>query len=284
MKKYLLLLLLFAISIVLFTNIPIYAKGQEHPIIKAFPGFTLDDLESEYKNFNKYDEFKIHNTKKDDFERKTVKGKYWYVYYEKRDASGNIDESVSHAELIENYKSAALEKGGKIMYEDDYELTFTIPLDNGNITWGHLDPGSGYYRIYIIEEKTLQVQLTFGADEIKAELDSKGHIAIYGILFDIGKATLKPEATKALVEIVKLMIKFPTLNIEIQGHTDNTGTDAINMKLSQQRADAVKSYILLFGVDSNRLSTKGYGPNQPVASNDTEEGRTKNRRVELVKK
>ena len=83
--------------------------------------------------------------------------------------------------------------------------------------------------------------------------------------------------------MVKLMKNYSDLKLEIQGHTDNTGSRDYNLKLSEKRAETVKSFLVLYGIDSSRMTTKGYGPDQPVSSNDTEEGRAQNRRVELKK-
>ncbi len=99
--------------------------------------------------------------------------------------------------------------------------------------------------------------------------------------FDFDKATLKPEGKAKLDELTK---QLGGINLEViiaVGHTDSVGTDAYNQKLSVRRADAVKSYLVSKGVESNRVYTEGKGEKQPVASNATAEGRAKNRRVEI---
>lgn len=88
---------------------------------------------------------------------------------------------------------------------------------------------------------------------------------------------------KQLQHIVTLLIQYPGLNLEVQGHTDSQGEDAYNLELSQARAASVVEYLKLFGIDAQRLTPKGYGETQPAGNNDTEAGRAKNRRVELVK-
>jgi outer membrane protein OmpA-like peptidoglycan-associated protein len=118
---------------------------------------------------------------------------------------------------------------------------------------------------------------------MKALLDEKGRVQLYGILFDLDQATLQPESTKQLQHVVSLMKENPDLRLEVQGHTDNQGSDNYNRELSQRRAETVVTYLGLFGIDSRRLVSKGYGESQPVNPNTTEEGRAKNRRVELVK-
>ena len=106
----------------------------------------------------------------------------------------------------------------------------------------------------------------------------------YDITFDVGKATLKPESDKEIARIVALMIDNPNLCYEVQGHTDNTGSAASNMKLSQKRAQAVVDRMVKLGVPKDRLTAVGKGQEEPIADNDTEEGRAQNRRVVFVKK
>ncbi len=106
---------------------------------------------------------------------------------------------------------------------------------------------------------------------------------IYSILFDTGKSTLKPESKAAIAEIAKLMNNRPTLKLFVVGHTDSTGGFEANMKLSRDRAAAVtQSLVSDYGIEAARLTPHGVGPLSPVATNTIEEGRTKNRRVDLV--
>lgn len=257
------------------------AEVKDHPVIKPIPGSTLDSSHSEYKNFDAYT-FKYEQN--GESVEKKVKGKYWKLDYNFLKEDGKRDESVSVLEILENFKQAALEKSGEVLREDDRNLIFTL-ISDGIKIWTHLEAGSwkGWYRLHIVEEKGFKKKLTFDAEEIKKELDEKGQIAIYGIYFDLDKSTLKIEAEKTLIEIVKLMKSYPELKIEIQGHTDSQGSREYNLKLSEKRSETVKSFITLYGIDSSRMTTKGFGPDKPIASNDTEEGRSKNRRVELKK-
>ncbi|MEY2637068.1 MAG: hypothetical protein RLZZ197_1544 [Bacteroidota bacterium] len=110
----------------------------------------------------------------------------------------------------------------------------------------------------------------------------KGNTAtINNLFFDLGKATLKPESGPELKRILQVMTENKSLVIEISGHTDNTGSDEINDKLSLERANAVKENLLKGGIDTSRIRTKGYGKSKPKADNSTEEGRQINRRVEI---
>jgi outer membrane protein OmpA-like peptidoglycan-associated protein len=118
---------------------------------------------------------------------------------------------------------------------------------------------------------------------MKTALDKDGRIILYDILFDYDKATVQQSSDKQLQHIVTLLPENPELRMEVQGHTDSQGGDEYNLDLSQRRAETVVAYLNLFGIAGDRLSAKGYGESEPVETNETEEGRAKNRRVELVR-
>ncbi len=122
------------------------------------------------------------------------------------------------------------------------------------------------------------------ADAFMNDLKATGHAAVYGIYFDTGKSDIKPESAQAIGEVAKLLKNAADLKVYVVGHTDNVGGLEANMKLSQSRADAVTQALIRdHGISASRLKAYGDGPYAPVSSNDTEEGRAKNRRVELVK-
>jgi outer membrane protein OmpA-like peptidoglycan-associated protein len=102
------------------------------------------------------------------------------------------------------------------------------------------------------------------------------------VLFDTGSADLKPSTREKLAKISGILLAHPGLTLQVEGHTDSVGTDEFNMELSGRRADAVRDYLAQQGVPASSMSAKGFGKTQPVASNDTSDGRQKNRRVELV--
>ncbi|MBA3260237.1 MAG: OmpA family protein, partial [Gemmatimonadales bacterium] len=115
-------------------------------------------------------------------------------------------------------------------------------------------------------------------------LSADGRWATQGILFDTGKSEVKPESTPTLKQIAAALKEHPELKVEIQGHTDNVGKADANLKLSQARAEAVKSSLTSeYGVGAGQLSAKGYGDTKPSGDNKSSEGRANNRRVELVK-
>ena len=166
------------------------------------------------------------------------------------------------------------------------------------------DPGSGQYKLvlpygtnYGITAKAdgfLPSSLHLDLSQMRGrylELDgrdlsvvpiAKGStVTVNNLLFELNKATLTPESDPELKRMVQVMLDNVALRIEISGHTDNTGTDVINNALSQARADAVKTYLLSAGIPAARIQTKGYGSKKPKVSNETEEGRAQNRRVEF---
>jgi len=108
-------------------------------------------------------------------------------------------------------------------------------------------------------------------------------LVLEGVNFDFDKATLRQEDIAIIDRDITSLDEWGNVNIEVAGHTDSRGSDAYNMKLSQQRAEAVRNYLVSKGIAADRLSAKGYGESQPVADNATDEGRFKNRRVELVR-
>ncbi|MBQ3711909.1 MAG: OmpA family protein [Bacteroidales bacterium] len=128
------------------------------------------------------------------------------------------------------------------------------------------------------------VRIAKGAVPLYDRLLSDGKIVTYAITFETGKADLKPESLVEINRVAKLMQEYPDLEFEVQGHCDNTGSDKVNDPLSQQRAEAIVAALADLGISESRLTPVGKGSHEPVASNKTDEGRSKNRRVEFVKK
>ena len=126
--------------------------------------------------------------------------------------------------------------------------------------------------------------VTVKASDIADALATKGTFDLYGILFDVDKTDIKPESAKSLDEVASLLKIDRSLKLEISGHTDNTGEKAHNLKLSEGRAQAVVDVLTKnYAIDPARLAAKGYGDTMPVAPNDSDANKAKNRRVELKK-
>lgn len=139
--------------------------------------------------------------------------------------------------------------------------------------------------VRVVETKGMEAnKIAFvTASEMEAALRDKGKIALYGILFDFDKDTIKPESRPTLGEIAALLKSKPELRLKVVGHTDNQGTAEYNLDLSRRRAaNVVATLSREFAIAPERLSAEGAGLTQPIASNETEEGRAQNRRVELV--
>ena len=109
----------------------------------------------------------------------------------------------------------------------------------------------------------------------------KKKIVLRGVNFDFDKATIRPDAADTLAEAARILREESEVRVSVDGHTDSRGTDQYNQRLSERRAQAVEQYLMHLGVGGSRLAPQGYGESHPVATNDTEEGRAQNRRVEL---
>jgi outer membrane protein OmpA-like peptidoglycan-associated protein len=136
----------------------------------------------------------------------------------------------------------------------------------------------------IVTETTLTQEVVANAAELSTGISGSGHIVVNGILFDTAKADVKPESKPALDEVAKMLKENASLKVYVVGHTDNVGALAGNLDLSKRRAAAVvQELISKYGIAAARLAPFGAGPYAPIASNDKEDGRALNRRVELVK-
>jgi OmpA-OmpF porin, OOP family len=275
---------LIIIALFLFSTNQFAQEIPEHSIIKPYPNSVLAKNISKYYKFDQF-EFKVLNKKTKKAEKVKVKGHYWYLLYEVKTPNGERVKDISTLEFFENYKNAALQEGGEVLFEDQGILDIRIPRDDGGNTWCRVSTNAGMGQVFlkIIDEKGFEQSLTFGVDELKSALDKDGKVILHGILFDLGKASLKQQSEKQLNNIVTLLLNYPDLKLEVQGHTDNQGKPDYNINLSKNRAETVCNYLQLFGVDKNRLVIKGYGETRPITSNETEESRAQNRRVELIK-
>lgn len=144
-----------------------------------------------------------------------------------------------------------------------------------------------WLEIYAYEDSPVfitDIRVAAGGKDLYSTLESEGRVALQGIHFAKGASAIQPASEKTLKKIADLLKEHTDLNLLIEGHTSNTGSYETNMKLSKERAAAVKSYLVAnYGIDASRLKTNGLGSTQPVASNETKKGRAKNRRVEVVK-
>lgn len=254
-------------------------KGcKDHPLFSRMQGFYIARCEE--KAFDA-EEFRDPETKN----KVTVEGRKYVIEYGMRKGVG---DQYSRLQISRNYVNA-IQKIGGVAFENDPkspDSTYMKITKDGKEIW------AGFYqryaglagRLVIVEKQAMQQEIVADAKFMSEGITAAGHVAIYGIYFDFNKADVKPESAPALQEITKLLERDSKLKLYVVGHTDNSGGYDYNMKLSQARAEAVvKELITKHKVAAARLKAAGVGPLAPVTSNDTEEGKAKNRRVELVK-
>ncbi|MES1244913.1 MAG: OmpA family protein [Acidobacteriota bacterium] len=189
-------------------------------------------------------------------------------------------KTLSKLQFVADYRDALTRAGWKVLYPaTDAQAAEAGTLvahyaKNGRDVWAHLFYEYGASLSYTIAD--------VGAEDWAAKLDRDCRLPLYGVLFDFNKSSLKPDSEPVLAKAASLL-KAKAFTVEVQGHTDNVGADAYNLQLSEARAASVKAWLVQHGVAADHLSSKGYGKTQPVADNGSDEGRAKNRRVELVK-
>jgi outer membrane protein OmpA-like peptidoglycan-associated protein len=248
---------------------PDAAGCKDSPLIERFPGSYINECK------DKPDESFTFENLGPTKEKKKLEGEFHQAVY-------SYPGTASKAQVVRNLNTALRLAGYSFLYDSGDYGDFTV---NRGKTWiAEEVSGNGSYRQTVMFETTLTQDVTANAAALSNGLTTSGHTVVNGILFDTAKADLKPESAAALQEVVKLLQGDPKLKIYVVGHTDNVGQQAANVELSRQRAaSVVKALNTQYGVAADRLQPFGAGPYAPVASNATEDGRTLNRRVELVK-
>jgi outer membrane protein OmpA-like peptidoglycan-associated protein len=257
------------------------SEFKDTPYFSGMPNFMIYDAED--VEFDSYNFFNGKNCT-------TIEGKkFKRTYTLKEDAQKSSINQISR-----NYANAIRNIGGTVIFEgapQDAECADNNGLQmmtgkvvkDGNEMWVEVVPtgdGSDYYMTIVLKE--LMKQDVTASDMFDA-LNRDGHIALY-INFDTGKSTIKPESKSIIEQIVQMLKANPDLKLSIEGHTDNVGNPMSNKTLSEERAKSVVAAIVDQGIGIERLSPSGYGQDRPIGDNKTEEGRAKNRRVELVRK
>jgi len=211
----------------------------------------------------------------------TVEGQYWFLSYYPQ---ASAQQKPSELMIQRNYENAVVKAGGTVVYSEKGRSTLKLTKD-GKETWVQVGAEfTGKYSLTIVQKEAMAQAIVVDAAALADGLKTTGHIAVYDILFDTGKSDIKPESANAIGEIAKLLKADPALKLHVVGHTDNEGTLDGNLKLSMARAQAVIAALTgQHGIIAARLNPFGCGQYAPVASNDTPDGRAKNRRVELVK-
>jgi OmpA-OmpF porin, OOP family len=256
--------------------------SKDHPLLTRFPDSHITDYT---KNYNATD-YQV-GARGTPPKTETVEGDVTSIRY----FYNGPENQPSALQVIRNYQTAIRQIGGAIVYErlptegDGGETTMKVTT-GGKDVWVKVIPEifsapTQSYQLVITEVAAMAQVVS--ANELLNELNKNGFVALY-INFDTGKADLKQDGIATVKEIAAMMKANPGLKLSVEGHTDNAGDAASNKKLSEARAKSVTSAIVAGGVDASRLGAVGFGQERPVADNRSEEGRAKNRRVELVKK
>lgn len=284
--KYPLFLILFLfVATALAASDPNDSEGTaDHPEVTRFPGFHLDSSE-----MNDYNEFRFASEGFDDSgepKGEVKAGKYWHIFYWLNEGA----RKPSAIELVRNYENAFKKAGGGLVMRhppsgEPESAVYHMPQPNGGERWMQIDISGGGNRLEmnIVDVGTMAQKVEFSAGEMADALNKNGYVALTGILFDTGKATIKSESGPLLNEVITLLKNDKSLKLSVEGHTDNVGDKRANIELSKKRAGSVVKYLTSNGIDSKRLKFDGKGDSMPVADNHSEDGRAKNRRVELVK-
>jgi outer membrane protein OmpA-like peptidoglycan-associated protein len=255
------------------------AGSKDYPGINRMPGYYISDYKE--TQFDAYT-FKVAQAKAQ--REQSVEGRKLEIRYDRPDSI----TPPSQLQIVRNYQNAVKAVGGQVLWESaDHDQTTLRFTKDGKEVWFEVGaaniPSGAFVQIVAIEKQAMQQDVVLDAQGIADGLGAAGSVAIYGIHFDTGKSELKPESMAAIGEIAKLLKSKLSLKLYIVGHTDMVADLMTNLKLSQARAQAVvNALVTQQGIAGMRLTAFGNGPYAPVASNKTEEGRAKNRRVELV--
>jgi len=259
----------------------------ENPVFAKFPNSVYSVCER--SRFSKLELYVAKNPSRphEATEPMQKEGEYWhYIDNINPDAQKKYP---SQLELFRNFENALKQAGGTMIGADgDRSFAYRLTRPSGEY-WGQVGCGAGSaaectaVQHKIVRLAAMEQGVVVSADEIRKLLADTGKVVFYGIYFDTDKATLKAESEPTLAEMAKFLKANASTKVFIVGHTDMQGGVERNRKLSQERAASVVAAMTgKHGIARDRLAADGVGPLAPVAANDTEAGRAKNRRVEMV--
>jgi OOP family OmpA-OmpF porin len=254
--------------------------------MKDYPGYKDPALFTRMPHYFLTSEGSVVETPFDAYEftakggTQRVEGRHLHYTYDFDESVGN---SAGFLQIVRNYEAAARKIGGEILSDDIRRTTIRV-AGRGQETWIALEAFNEgrQYELNIIEKQLMKQEVTASAEALRNGLKENGHVEVPGIFFDFGKADLKPESEPALKELATLLQANAGMKVWVVGHTDNVGSVESNLTLSSSRAASVIKAAVQRGIAASRLAPFGAGPYAPVASSATEEGRARNRRVELV--
>ena len=267
-------------------TVPLALGQTDRPGSKDYPGMSRMPVYyiSEYSE-SQFDSYSFTVKEGDKDKQQPVEGRRCNYQYRLQQSA----VPASALQIVRNFQNAARSAGGQVMREsgegNDRETTLRL-VKGASEVWIALRAISGVDKIYwlvIVEKQAMQQDVTLDASAMAKDIGETGRVAVYGIHFDTGKSEMTPDSAPALAEIGKMLKAKPEMKVYVVGHTDMVADLATNVALSQARAQAVvKALVSQQGIAAARLIAFGDGPYAPVASNKTEEGRARNRRVELV--
>lgn len=275
---------LWILGLLLMSSPGVNAQGtdaegcKDHQMFTRMPNFHIG--ECTIKEFDAF-LFPVQSSTSETCKKQNVEGKFYYINYQ-------LDEGmqeVSALQIFKNFENALVKIKATIVAKVVENMNsgsfITGKVTKGNMeTWVYITATGYDYQLTIVEKQLMEQVIQ--ANEMLAALNSSGFIAL-DILFDTGKSTIKSESQDIIDQIYDLLKTNPALRVSIEGHTDNIGTPESNKSLSEARSKAVVDALAAKGINKSRLVAKGWGQEKPVADNRTEEGRTRNRRVEIVK-
>lgn len=266
----LLILILMSITSISYAQETDKEGSKDSPLLSRIPGYYISDQTN--KDFDSYTSPYL-------TEDNVWEGKATQTNYSVKEGT----KEFSFIQLVRNYENAIKKLDGKILYSDTRTLNAKIEK-NGGATYVSVEVfNEGRdYTLLVVENKPMEDEVTTNAAALNKGISETGKIAVYGIYFDTAKSVVKPESKPTIDEIVKLLNQNSKLKLFVIGHTDSDGSLESNMKLSSDRAAAVVKSLVENGIQSARLKSAGVGPYCPVENNRTDEGKAKNRRVELV--
>ncbi len=280
MKK-IVITLMSVLALSFFAKAQDDAEGcKDHELFTRLENFYISSCEENYNEL----ELRMSSSNTE-----TKEGNLYYVYYRYNPDTGV--KAKSALQIIRNYEVAVTKNGGKMIYKSSNSMDATLEATYYMSTkekeyWVQLTSFAGTdnaieaFSLNILEMEAMNQEITAG--EMFEKINNDGSIALY-INFETGKSEIKTESAPIINQIVEMMKQNPDLKISIEGHTDDTGNAASNQTLSESRAKSVMNELISKGIVSSRLKSKGWGQTKPIADNTTEEGKQKNRRVEIVK-
>ncbi len=274
--------ILFTGFIMVFFLLPSLILAQEdiensadHPLFSRMKDFYIDNYQ---KNFDLVNiTYIVENGDEEEEKEIEVEGNVTEISYYLKDDK----QEPSPYQIIKNHLLAAEKLGAEIIAKSREKAFMKVSID-GRQAWVVVDVynGGGSYTLKVIQMEEMEQEVTAG--NLMDELNQKGRVTVY-IHFDTNSAELDEKADPVIEEISTMLLENPDLNLIVEGHTDSIGNPEDNLELSRERAEAVVNALIDKDVDSQRLTSQGYGDTRPIADNDTPDGRAKNRRVELVK-